>query len=109
MEEKGITNTKDLIFLTLSDFKLAQENKPISQRTMNDVLKELCKKANVQSDDLPLTCYTLRTTVGTRLARLGDYSYASNRLGNSLAVYMRYYVKPMNRGYSDLMDEYLSM
>ena len=107
--EKKIANTKDLIFLTLSDYRLAQENKPISQRTMNDILKEVCKKVDVQNDNLPLTCYSLRTTVGTRLARLGDYSYASNRLGNSLAVYMRYYVKPFNRGYSDLMDEYLSM
>lgn len=76
---------------------------------MNDTMKELCKKANVQSNGLSLTYYTLRTTVGTRLARLGDYSYASNRLGNSLAVYMRYYVKPMSRGYGDLMDKYLSM
>ena len=64
---------------------------------------------NVKSNGLPLTCYTLRTTVGTRLARLGDYSYASNRLGNSLAVYMRYYVKPFNRGYGELMDQYLNM
>ncbi|MCC4517366.1 tyrosine-type recombinase/integrase [Limosilactobacillus reuteri] len=109
LSEKGIESNNDLIFLSLSDYRLAQLGKPISQRTMNDAMKELCKKANAKSNGLPLTCYTLRTTVGTRLARLGDYSYASNRLGNSLAVYMRYYVKPFNRGYGELMDQYLNM
>lgn len=73
------------------------------------MLKEICKRVGVNNGDLPLTCYTLRTTCGTRLARLGDYSYACNRLGNSLAVYMRYYVKTFNTGYSGLMDRYLSM
>ena len=109
LSKKGIESNNDLIFLSLSDYRLAQLGKPISQRTMNDAMKELCKKANVKSNGLPLTCYTLRTTVGTRLARLGDYSYASNRLGNLLAVYMRYYVKPFNRGYGELMDQYLNM
>ena len=109
LSKKGIESNNDLIFLSLSDYRLAQLGKPISQRTMNDAMKELCKKANVKSNGLPLTCYTLRTTVGTRLARLGDYSYASNRLGNSLAVYMRYYVKPFNSGYGELMDQYLNI
>lgn len=109
LDENKINNTGDLIFLSLSDFRLAQLGKPISQRTMNDKMKRVCEKVKVRSDGLPLTCYTLRTTVGTRLAKLGDYSYASDRLGNSLAVYMRYYVKPLNRGYGDLMERYLNL
>ena len=109
LREKKLENPHDLIFLCLSDYRLARLSKPITQRSMNNLFKELCKKAHVDSDGLPLTCYTLRTTVATRLARLGDYSYASNRLGNSLSVYIRYYVKPLNRGYGSLMSEYLKM
>lgn len=109
LKEKGLSNSNDLIFLSLSDYRLARLGKPITQRSMNDMLKQICKKIDVQNNDLPLTCYTLRTTTGTRLARLGDYSYASSRLGNSLSVYERYYVKPLNRGYGKLMDEYLKM
>lgn len=76
---------------------------------MNDVLKKIAKQVGVQNGNKSLTCYTLRTTVGTRLARLSDYSYASDRMGNSLEVYTRYYVKPMNHGYGSLMDQYLAM
>src|SRR5699024_12002107 len=61
LSEKGIESNNDLIFLSLSDYRLAQLGKPISQRTMNDAMKELCKKANVKSNGLPLTCYTLRS------------------------------------------------
>lgn len=109
VQSKLLNNPKNLIFLSLLDFRLAKLGNPITQRSMNDALKNICNKIGVQSNGLPLTCYTLRTTTGTRLARLGDYSYASNRLGNSLAVYMRYYVKPLNRGYGQLMDQYLKL
>lgn len=108
-EDKQIPNPNDLICLCLSDYRLARMGKPITQRSMNDLLKQLCNKVGVQNGKLPLTCYTLRTTVATRLARLGDYSYASNRLGNSLSIYMRYYVKPLDRGYGKLMDDYLKL
>lgn len=109
IKDNKISNPNDLIMLCLADYRLARLGKPVTQRSMNSLLKTICEKAGVDSGGLPLTCYTLRTTVATRLARLNDYSYASDRLGNSLAVYMRYYVKPMNRGYSSLMDDYLSM
>ncbi|HJF53822.1 MAG TPA: site-specific integrase [Limosilactobacillus coleohominis] len=109
IKDKGLQTTSDLLFLNLTDYRLARLGYPVTQRSMNDMLKELCRRIGVNNGDLPLSCYTLRTTCGTRLARLGDYSYACNRLGNSLAVYMRYYVKTFNTGYSGLMDRYLSM
>lgn len=109
IEEKQLGNPDHLICLCLADYRLARLSKPISQRSMNDLLKKLCRKVGVNNGNRPLTCYTLRTTTGTRLARLGDYSYASDRLGNSLAVYMRYYVKPLDNGYRNLMDRYLAM
>lgn len=109
IEEKNISNPNQLIMLCLADYRLARLGKPVTQRSLNALLKVICKKAKVNSNGLPLTCYTLRTTVASRLARLNDYSYASERLGNSLSVYMRYYVKPLDSGYSDLMDRYLSM
>lgn len=109
IKSKYIKNPNNLICLCLSDYRLARLGKPITQRSMNDLLKQVCYKANVKNGSLPISCYTLRTTVATRLARLGDFSYASSRLGNSLAVYMRYYVKPLDRGYCGLMDKYLTM
>ncbi len=109
IKEKGLQTTSDLLFLNLTDYRLARLGYPVTHRSMNDMLKELCRRIGVNNGDLPLSCYTLRTTCGTRLARLGDYSYACNRLGHSLAVYMRYYVKTLNTGYSGLMDRYLSM
>lgn len=109
LQEKELDSGSDLMFLNLTDYRLARLGYPITQRSMNDMLKEICRRVGVNNGGLPLTCYTLRTTCGTRLARLGDYSYACNRLGNSLAVYMRYYVKTFNTGYSGLMDRYLSM
>lgn len=109
LQENHLDSDSNLMFLNLTDYRLARLGYPITQKSMNDMLKEICKRVGVNNGDLPLTCYTLRTTCGTRLARLGDYSYACNRLGNSLAVYMRYYVKTFNTGYSDLMDRYLSM
>lgn len=109
IKEKQLGNPNNLICLCLSDYRLARLSKPISQRSMNELLKKLCRKVGVNNGNRPLTCYTLRTTTGTRLARLGDYSYASDRLGNSLAVYMRYYVKPLDNGYQSLMDRYLAM
>lgn len=109
IEEKKIPNPNHLIMLCLADYRLGRLGKPVTQRSMNELLKIICKKANVNSNGLPLTCYTLRTTVATRLAKLNDYNYASARLGNSLAIYTRYYVKPLSSGYSDLMDRYLAM
>lgn len=109
IKDKQLSNPNDLIMLCLADYRLARLSKPVTQRSMNDLLKRICEKAKINSGGLPLTCYTLRTTVATRLSRLGDYSYASDRLGNSLSIYMRYYVKPMSKGYDKLMDEYLAM
>lgn len=106
IKEKDLQTTSDLLFLNLTDYRLARLGYPVTQRSMNNMLEELCRRIGVNNGDLPLSCYTLRTTCGTRL---GDYSYACNRLGNSLAVYMRYYVKTFNTGYSGLMDRYLSM
>lgn len=109
LDQLGLSNPDDLICLCISDYRLLRLKQPITQRSMNDVLKKIAKQVGVQNGNKSLTCYTLRTTVGTRLARLSDYSYASDRMGNSLEVYTRYYVKPMNHGYGSLMDQYLAM
>lgn len=78
---------------------------------MNTLLKKLCndESVNIDPGNQRLSSYTLRVTVGTRLARLGDYSYASNVLGNSLETYMKHYVKPFMKGNGELMDAYLNL
>lgn len=70
IKDKGLRTTSELYFLNLTDYRLARLGYPVTQRSMNDMLKEICRRIGVNNGDSPLSCYTLRTTCGTRLARL---------------------------------------
>lgn len=96
LQRKSIINRHDFILLNLIDFYRCSRGLPIAQKTMNDMLKRLAKKAKVQNGKLSVSMYTCRHTVATKLGNTPGMSYpwAADRMGHSLQMFMRTYVHP---------------
>ena len=95
LKHHGIKNTQDLVFINLHDYKAATNDVPITQRSMNLMLKNLCKKLEINSGDKQLSMYSFHHTVCTKLANKSGMSYpwAAERMGHSLGMFMKTYVK----------------
>lgn len=66
----------------------------MTQKSMNDALKKLCKEISINTQSLNISMYTCRHTIATKLGNTPGMSYpwAANRLGHSLKMFMRTYV-----------------
>lgn len=105
----GLTNPKGLIFLNLHDYKTCANNIPITQKSMNEMLKKICNKLGIHSDGSQLSMYSFRHTLCTKLANKPGISYpwASERMGNSLSIFMRVYVKTDRDIDRKMMDNWM--
>lgn len=91
----GLCNPEDLIFLNIRNYKSSSDMQPVNQRSMNQMLDQLCDKLNIDSGDDHISLYSFRHTICTKLANKEGISYpwAAARMGNSLSVFMNVYVK----------------
>lgn len=96
LDRKEIKNKNDFIFLSLGDIARCTAGYPIAQRSMNDMLKLLVKKLEIDSGGKKITMYTCRHTVASKLGNNPKMSYpwAASRLGHTLEMFMRTYVHP---------------
>ena len=94
LKEHDLENSNDLIVLNMTDYSLCSLGYPVTQRSMNDVLKNLCEKVDVNNQELNISMYTCRHTVATKLGNTPGMSYpwAASRFGHSLKMFMRTYV-----------------
>lgn len=104
LSDNGINNEEERILLTLQDFRRADDGKVISQKSMNEALKRLCRKLEIKSNDSIISLYTCRHSVATKTSELGiNPAVAANRLGNSIEVYLKKYVhQPQDLIYDSL-------
>lgn len=95
LKRHGLNNPKHLIFLNLHDYRTCANNIPITQRSMNEMMKKICNKLGIDSHSAQLSMYSFRHTLCTKLANKPGMSYpwAASRMGNSLEIFMRVYVQ----------------
>lgn len=110
LKRHNLKNPNGLVFLNLHDYKTCSNNIPITQRSMNEMLKKICKKLGIDGGDLQLSMYSFRHTLCTQLANKPDMSYpwAADRMGNSLGIFMRVYVKPDRDLDRQMMDNWMA-
>src|SRR5699024_9513262 len=91
LKHHQIKNIQDLVFINLHDYKAAANDVPITQRSMNLMLKNLCKKLEINSGNKQLSMYSFRHTVCTKLASTPEMSYrwATERMWPSLGMPMK--------------------
>ena len=94
LKENKLANSNDWLMLNITDYNLCSLGYPITQKSMNDMLKQLSKKVGVNNQNLNVSMYTCRHTVATKLGNTPGMSYpwAASRLGHSLKMFMRTYV-----------------
>lgn len=110
LDRHNLTNPKNLIFLNLHDYKTCANDIPITQRSMNEMLKKICAKLGISSNGEKLSMYSFRHTLCTKLANKPGMSYpwATERMGNSLGIFMRVYVKSDRDINQKMMDTWMS-
>lgn len=103
---RGIINKNDFILLNCRDKRLMKEGIPIGQKSMNDLLKKICKNVGVANGDKQISMYTCRHTVATKLGNTPGMSYpwAASRMGHSLEMFMKTYVHADKNKSQDMMD-----
>ena len=104
LQKHNCENSLDLIFLNLHDFN--GKNAPITQHGINDMLRQICNRLDIQSKQKRLSAYSFRHTMCTNLANTPHMSYpwAAERMGHSLQMFMKTYV-----GIDPDMDKQMSM
>ena len=58
--EHDMANKNDLIILNIKDHRLCALGYPIVQKSMNDMLKNICKQVGIDSNGLNISMYTCR-------------------------------------------------
>lgn len=103
---RGIINKNDFILLNCRDKRLMKAGFPIGQKSMNDLLKKICKNVGVANGNKQISMYTCRHTVATKLGNTPGMSYpwAASRMGHSLEMFMKTYVHADKNKSQDMMD-----
>lgn len=106
LEQKGIINRSDFILLNCRDTRLMKKGIPLGQKSMNDLLKKICKEVHVANGDKQISMYTCRHTVATKLGNTPGMSYpwAAARMGHSLEMFMKTYVHADQNKSQAMMD-----
>ncbi len=110
LAQHDIENSEGLVFINLHDYKAASSDVPINQRSMNLMLKSLCKKLDIKNEDTRLSMYSFRHTLCTKLANKPGMSYpwAAERMGHSLSMFMKVYVKTDVDVDKQMMEKWLN-
>lgn len=106
LHRRGIINKNNFILLNCRDKRLMKNGIPIGQKSMNDLLKKICKDVGVANGDKQISMYTCRHTVATKLGNTPGMSYpwAASRMGHSLEMFMKTYVHADKNKSQDMMD-----
>ncbi len=94
LKKHDLENPLDLVFINLHDYKASANDQPIRQKSINMMLKNICDKLDIKSDDKQLSMYSFRHTICTNLANTPGMSYpwAAEKMGHSLQMFMNTYV-----------------
>lgn len=94
LKEHKLDNPLDLVFINLHDYKSISSSRPIRQKSINDMLKEICNKLEIKANGKQLSMYSFRHTMCTKLANTPGISYpwAAEKMGHSLQMFMNTYV-----------------
>lgn len=94
LAQHGIKNGNDLMFLNLVDYRKCELGYPVTQVALNNMLRKLSKKAEIEPGKERWSMYSLRHTVATKLGSTPGMSYpwAAARLGHRLDEFMGTYV-----------------
>lgn len=94
LNEHELKNPLNLVFINLHNYKSISSNQPIRQKSINDMLKDICDRLNIKSGDKQLSMYSFRHTMCTKLANTPGMSYpwAAEKMGHSLQMFMNTYV-----------------
>lgn len=94
LKEHKIHNKNDLILLNLRDYQFATMGKTLSQSGINNMLRKICKKLDINSKNKKISLYSFRHNICTKYANKPGISYlwAAERMGYSLATFMKVYV-----------------
>lgn len=89
-----IKNELDLMFINLHDYRKCNDQVPVEQRSMNDMLKRLSSQLEIDPEGRRLSMYSFRHTVCTKLANNPQISnkWAADRMGHSLLEFTNTYV-----------------
>mgnify|MGYP006266000011 FL=1 len=105
LEKNKLVNTNDFIFLNMTDYQKCQLGYPITQTSLNEMLKKLGQDIGIKPNGKRWSMYSLRHTTATKLASIDgmNYSWAASRLGHTLNEFMRTYVHVDNDLNSQMM------
>lgn len=94
LKEHELDNPLDLVFLNLHDYKSVANSQPIRQKSINDMLRNICQRLNIKAENKRLSMYSFRHTICTKLANTPGMSYpwAAEKMGHSLQMFMNTYV-----------------
>ena len=108
LKNNDLVNRDERILLTLHDFRRTDDGNIISQKSMNEALKRLCRKLNIRSEKSIISLYTCRHSVATKTSELGiNPAIAASRLGNSIEVYLKKYVHQPQDIISDSLNTWI--
>lgn len=90
----NLFNPLGLIFINLHDYRSVAQDRPISQKGFNAMLRQICTRLNIKADNKKMSMYSFRHTICTHLANTPgmSYTWASERMGHSLQMFMHTYV-----------------
>lgn len=94
LTKHGIENKHDLMFINIHDYRKCNNQNPVDQHSINDMLKRLCAQLEINPKNSRLSLYSFRHTVCTKLANNPKISYkwAADRMGHSLLEFTNTYV-----------------
>ncbi|MCI1915561.1 MAG: site-specific integrase [Lactobacillus sp.] len=106
LEQKRIVNKNDFIVLNCRNTRLMKAGIPLGQRSMNDLLQNLCRELGIGDEGEQISMYTCRHTVASKLGNTPGMSYpwAAARMGHSLNMFMKTYVHPENDKSETMMN-----
>lgn len=100
-------NDNDYMMLNLRDFKRASQGVVISQKSLNEMIKRLCKQLDIGTSRT-ISMYTCRHSVATLTSAMGmTPAFAASRLGHSVTEYERTYLHEPRDLKDSLMQQWL--